>query len=313
MTNAADQTAYSDPKAQIRRERMMRRATYAAVAVALVLAAVKAAAFLITGSIALFGSLVDTVVDLIASCMILIAVRHALEPPDREHRFGHGKAEALAGIAQFAVILLSCAYLITEAVSRLFVPEPVQQSLLGIAVIAGSLTASLGLVLYQRHVARQTGSVAIAADSIHYTNDFLLNGGVILALVLSGLFGWTIADPIIGIGIGLWVAYAALEIFRRSYDQLMDREFDEADREKIKDLVLAHPEVHGLHDLRTRRSGAYSFIQFHLELDAEMTLRRAHEIADAVERKVEAAFPGADCIAHQEPKGEFIESELALT
>jgi ferrous-iron efflux pump FieF len=284
-------------------ERLKRLATYAAVTVAAILIAIKLWAWLATNSVAMMASLVDSGLDLLASTINLIAVRHALTPADREHRFGHGKAEAIAGFGQAAFISGSALFLAYESITRLITPVPVAESTLGLVVTGVSLALTALLVAFQRYVMERTRSLAIAADRFHYITDIATNLGVIFALVLAGVFGWTIADPIIGLGIAVLIAYGAISILRGSYDELMDREFDDADRARIKEIVAAHNEVVNLHDLRTRRSGHRSFIQLHLELSPQMTLLDAHRVSDEVEDAIRRAFPDAEVLTHQDPAG----------
>lgn len=284
-------------------ERLKRLATYAAVAVAATLIAIKLWAWATTNSVAMLASLVDSTLDLVASGLNLFAVRHALTPADKEHRFGHGKAEALAGLGQAAFIGGSAAFLFFQSLERLAAPEPVQQTTIGLAVIAVSLVLTLALVLFQRYVIARTRSLAIGADQLHYTTDIATNLAVVAALVAAGLWGWTIADPILGLAIAAVIAWGAFKILRGAYDELMDREFDDAERQRIKDIVNRHAGVESLHDLRTRRAGHRAFIQLHLELPPQMTLLEAHRISDEVEEAIMAAFPDAEVITHQDPAG----------
>lgn len=283
--------------------RLMRRATYAAVAVAIVLIAMKSVVFFFTGSVAMLGTLFDSLLDGSASLLNLFAVRAALVPADDDHRFGHGKAEALAGLGQSVFIFGSAGYIVFEAVRRLLNPMPVQNSASGIAVTVFAIVVTLALVAYQRHVVSQTRSLAIEADSIHYRGDLLMNLSVIAALVLSGYLGFHWADPVFALVIAGLIGWSATKIVMNSLDQLMDRELSDEDRERIKKIALEHPEVVNLHDLRTRASGVHSFIQFHLELERDITLMAAHRISDEVEKKVMKAFPGAEVIIHQDPAG----------
>lgn len=285
------------------RGRLMRAATYASVGVAMLLIAAKFAAWIYTGSVALLTSLVDSLLDGAASITTLVAVRHALTPADDEHRFGHGKAEALAGLAQAAFITGSVAYLLFEAGGRLIEPRPVVHGEAGVAVMVLAIAATFALLLFQRYVVRRTGSIAVIADQLHYKTDLLTNLGVIGALVLAGNGLWPAADPIVAIGIALYVLKGAFGIFREAFDHLMDREFPDEHRARIRDIVMKHPEARAMHDLRTRWSGNQPFIQFHLELDGEMNLLRAHRISDEIEREIMRAFPGAEVLIHEDPEG----------
>ncbi|MEX1153545.1 cation diffusion facilitator family transporter [Parvibaculum sp.] len=301
--NADGPTKKLIPGSDAHNGRLMRRATYAAVAVAVTLVAIKAVAFWMTGSIAMLGTLFDSLLDGAASLLNLFAVRHALTPADKEHRFGHGKAEALAGLGQSFFIFASAGYIVVAAVMRLLAPVPVAQSEVGIAVTVAAILVTLGLVAYQRHVVARTQSLAIEADSIHYRGDLMMNLAVIAALILSGMFGFHRADPLFGIIIAALIAWSATKIVRAALNQLMDRELSDEERERIKQIALAHAEVISLHDLRTRASGVHTFIQFHLEMDGAMRLTEAHRVADEVEREVMTAFPGSEVIVHQDPAG----------
>ena len=281
----------------------MRAATYASVTVALALIAMKVAAWLMTDSVAMLSSLADSCIDAVASLITLFAVRHALTPPDREHRFGHGKAEALAGLGQAAFIAASVIFVVFQAGDRLVHPAPIENSAVGVVVMALAIALTLGLVQLQRYVVRRTGSVAVAADSLHYKSDILMNLGVIAALVLSTAFGWHTLDPIFALGVALYILYGAWTILRSSLDLLMDREFPPEERRKIQEIALAHPEVRAAHELRTRSSGTRVFIQMHLELDGNMTLNLAHKIADEVEAEIKLVFPDAEVMIHQDPAG----------
>jgi len=285
------------------RGRMMRRATVAAVAVALLLIGAKLVAWIATGSVALLSTLVDSSLDAIASILNLIAVRQALTPADKEHRFGHGKAEPIASLGQSAFIAGSALFVIGEAVKQLSDLHPIANSEIGIAVMVLSIALTFLLVRFQRLVVRETGSLAVRADSIHYLGDLLMNGGVIAALVIQPLLGWTFVDPVLAMVIALSLLWSAWHILRQSLDLLMDHELPNADRQRIIAIASAHPQVRNVHDLRTRSSGHDTFIQLHLELDPEITLAQAHVISDSVEQTINAAFPAAEVIIHQDPAG----------
>ncbi|BBK29783.1 ferrous-iron efflux pump FieF [Stella humosa] len=283
--------------------RLLRRAVIASTAVAASLILVKTVAYIATDSVSLLSSLIDSLLDLAASLVNMLAVRHALTPADDEHRFGHGKAEPLAGLAQAGFIAGSAVLLFVEAARRLAAPEPVTNTGVGVAVMVFSILASLALVTYQRHVVRRTGSVAIGADSLHYQSDLLLNGAVIVSLLASRWLTLPWLDPLFGIAIGAFILWSALQIVRLSTTQLMDRELPDAEREQIRAIALAHPDVRDVHDLKTRAAGPQAFVQIHIELDGDMTLRRAHAIADAVEAAIRHEFPHAEVIIHQDPAG----------
>ena len=286
-----------------RADRLRRLATYASVSVAGLLIAAKFAAWLETGSVALLSSLVDSLLDAVASLVNLIAVRHAMSPADREHRFGHGKAEPLAVLGQSAFIIGSAMLLLAEAVRRLIWPVPVENPPAGIAVMVLSIVVTIALVLYQRHVVRRTGSIAITADELHYRGDLVVNVSVIIALVLGPILGLPILDPLFGAGIGIWILYSAARLVRLSLVQLMDRELPDDERERIREIAQSHPDVVAAHDLRTRIAGPTAFIQIHIEMDGTLSLLRAHEISDEVEAQLRAAYPHAEVMIHQDPEG----------
>lgn len=283
-----------------RAARLLRFATYASVFTALMLIAVKISAWWITESVSVMASLIDSLMDALASVLNLFAVRYSLQPADREHRFGHGKAEPLAGLGQAAFIAGSAMFLVLHAIDRLVHPQPVLAIGLGIGVMVFATFATIVLLLIQRHVIRVTGSTAIRADSLHYVADLLTYLGVIAALALAGL-GVKGIDPIIAIVIAVYILLSAWHIGSDSVNLLMDKELPESEKEKIKSIARRHPEVFGIHELRTRQSGRTYIIQLHLELDEDMSLAQAHEIADQVEEEIVRTFPGADVIIHQDP------------
>jgi len=280
----------------------MRLATYASTSVALALIAIKLIAWMMTESVSMLATLIDSCLDALASIINLIAVRHALMPADKKHRFGHGKAEALAGLGQATFIAGSSMFLVLEAVSRIWRPQPVEAMPVGLAVMGVSIAATIGLVWFQSNVIKQTGSTAIKADHLHYKTDLIVNVGVIVALFLASS-GWLIFDPLIAVAIAAYILYSAWEIARESLNLLMDHELPDSDRATIKQIVHAHPSTRGMHDLRTRKSGMTEFIQLHLELDDNLTLMRAHAIADEVEANILVKFPGAEVIIHEDPVG----------
>ncbi len=302
MTAEAQNAPGSQPDLEAN-GRLMRLATYASVSVAVTLIALKTGAWVVTESIAMLSTLVDSLLDALASIVNLLAVRHALTPADREHRFGHGKAEALSALAQSAFIAGSAVLLLFQAGERLINPRPLASAEAGIAVMLVSIVLTIILVLFQLWVVRRTRSVAVAADSLHYRGDILVNVAVIVALILGSWLGWLYADPIFGAAIAFYILYSAWLIVRDALDMLMDREMPESDRDRIRAIAMAHPEVASVHDLRTRRSGPSSFIQFHLVMNAELTLLKAHEISDAVEMEIRDAFPEAEVLIHQDPTG----------
>lgn len=281
--------------------RLLRLATYASVSVAVILIVVKLIAWGRSDSVSLLATLVDSVLDAFASIINLVAVRHALTPADKEHRFGHGKAEALAGLSQSLFIAGSSLFLLLEAAQKLFNPTEIKHAFAGIVVMIISIVATLLLVSFQHYVIRKTKSVAISADALHYKSDILMNIAVIMALWLATI-GLNIFDPIIGGIIACYILYSVWSIVSISLDQLMDRELNDDVRADIKQVVLAHPQAQGMHDLRTRYSGTMTFIQFHLEIEDDLTLLQAHNVSDEIEFELLKTYPGSEIIIHIDPK-----------
>ena len=283
--------------------KLMRWATYASVAVAFILIIIKMMAYVFTGSVAILSSLIDSFLDLTASAINLVAVKHALIPADHDHRYGHGKAEAIAGLCQAAFITGSSVFLIFEAINRFYNQQSVENGMVGIGVMLITIVLTAMLVKFQRHVVKKTGSIAITADSLHYVGDLLLNLSVIVALILSIYFDWQIADPVFALLIAAFILKSAWQIGRQSLAQLMDQELPDDVREQIKKIALQHPQVLNLHELRTRSSGRQYFIQLHLEMDGELKLKEVHEIANQVEIEICKEFPNAEVIIHQDMEG----------
>ena len=292
--------------------RLMRWATYASVSVATVLIITKFTAWLLTDSVSLLSTLIDSLLDAAASLINLLAVHHALQPADRDHRFGHGKAEPLASLAQGAFIFGSAVFLLIEAGERLAHPKALVNPEIGYGVMVFSIVLTVTLVIFQRYVVRRSGSLAIRADSLHYQTDVLINVSVILSLFLTSEMRWSAADPLFAAGIAAYIIRTAWKIGLDAFNILMDRELPDEDRNQITEIALAHEGVRGLHDLRTRSSGTHVFIQMHLEMDGEITLNEAHVIADAVELDLLRVFPNAEVIVHEDPEGvEEVRKEFA--
>jgi len=286
--------------ASTEKARLMRLATYASTATAIVLIATKLVAWLWTDSVSMLATLIDSTLDVAASLFNLLAVRHALSPADREHRFGHGKAEALSGLGQATFIAGSAGFLVLEAISRFFHPQPIGVINVGIGVMLFSILATLLLLAFQAHVVRKTDSTAIKADALHYRTDVLVNVSVIAALLLAA-YGWPGFDSLFAIAIAIFILYSAWQISQSAIADLMDRELPDDERANIHAIVLACKHVKGMHDLRTRRAGTTTFIQLHLELDDNLSLRRAHAISDSVEARIRKAYPDSEVIIHEDP------------
>lgn len=280
--------------------RLMRQATAAALAVALSLALAKAIAWWLSGSVSLLAGLTDSLLDGAASLLNLLAVHYALRPADEDHRYGHGKAEALAGLGQALFIAASSVLVGVQGVKRLLEPQPLAAEDLGIAVMLLSLALTVALLLFQRHVVRLTGSTAIHADSLHYRSDLLLNGSILLALVLAS-FGWQRVDPLFALGIAGYILWSAISIVREAVAVLMDQELAPPISERMHELACGVPGVLGAHDLRTRISGTHWFVQLHLELPGEISLSQAHALCECVEAAIRAEFPRAEVLVHADP------------
>lgn len=286
-----------------RRARLMRSATYASVAVAVGLVIAKTWAWRATDSVSVLSSLADSFLDILASLLTFWAVRFSLEPADVEHRFGHGKSEGLAALLQSVIIAGSGLFVGFEAVRRLLAPAPLERPVAGIAVILASTLVTLALLSWQRYVSRETGSMAIAADAVHYQTDLFVNVSVVAAVAIAAFTGLAWVDPAVGLVVAAYLAWGAGSIAAKSLDILLDREIPDADRQRIRELAVRHPEVLGFHDLRTRHGGSGYIVQFHLELDGQTSLVATHRILDEVEAWIEGAYPGCEIIIHPDPLG----------
>ncbi|WP_342245994.1 cation diffusion facilitator family transporter [Pseudomonas sp. OTU5201] len=283
-----------------RHAQLLRLATRASLAVAIILVIAKAIAWVMSGSVSLLAGLTDSLMDSAASLLNLLAVHYALKPADDDHRYGHGKAEALAGLAQALFISVSSVLVAAQAYERLNDPQPLEAEMLGIGVMILSLALTAALLLLQRSVIRATGSTAVRADSLHYRSDLLLNGGILLALVLANL-GWQQADALFGLGIAGYILWSAISIARESISVLMDEELTPAISADMHRLACAVPGVLGAHDLRTRISGNHWYVQLHLELPGELTLSRAHVLCEAAADAITAQYPRAEVLVHADP------------
>ena len=285
------------------RARLTRSAAFASIGMAVFLAALKLWAVWRTGSTAMLGSLADTTLDLVASVATLIGVWVAAQPADESHRFGHGKAEALAAMFQVILIVLSAGAIAFRAVLRLAEGVRTQAAAEGIGVSAIAILATLALLAWQRHVIRQTGSVAIRADNVHYQSDLLLNLAVIAALAIDQYLGFAEADPLFGLGIAAWLLWGAWRASTEAVEQLMDREWPEEKRLRFVECAARHPELSKLHDLRTRTSGNRDFAQFHVNMPAAMSVAEAHAIIERVEQDLCREFPDLELLIHIDPEG----------
>ncbi len=280
------------------------RAALASVTLALILLIAKAWAAYRTGSTAMLGSLADTALDVIASLTTLVGVRIAAIPADHDHRFGHGKAEALVALAQVILITVSAIGIAWRAVDRLINGPQTEAMGDGIAVSLLAIAFTFVLLWYQRRVIALTGSVAIKTDNVHYKSDLMLNGAVIVALVLEQALHIAGADALFGIAIALWLVWGAFRASGEAVNQLMDKEWPEEERQAFLDAAAHYPELEGLHDLRTRKSGTLRFVQFHVWVPAHWTVQEAHDRLDRVEEELQQRFPGTEILIHVDPEGQ---------
>ena len=288
--------------------RLVTMAAWTATIVATLLLIVKVAAWWVTGSVSLLASLIDSMLDIAASLVNLIVVRYSLQPADREHTFGHGKAESLAALAQAMFISGSAVFLILNGIERFFRPHELQSPEYGVYVSLFAIAVTFALVTFQKQVVRNTGSQAIAADSLHYQSDLYMNAAIMLALGLSW-FGITQADAVFAVGIGVFILYSAFKMVQEAIQTLLDRKLPDTELKAIRQCCLNVSGVLGVHQLRTRMSGPTRFIQLHLELEDNMPLLEAHLISDEVEDKLLELFPQSDVLIHQDPYSVVLSAE----
>jgi ferrous-iron efflux pump FieF len=282
-------------------QRLMRLATVASTSVAIVLVAAKAVAWMVTDSVSMLSSLVDTSLDLVSSLVTFVAVRIALVPADADHRFGHGKAEALSGLVQAGFIAASGCALLFAVGDRLANPKQVREEEVGLVISALAIGLTIGLVAFQRYVVRRSGSIAIGADMAHYSTDLVATLVTGVGLFVSGLFDQPLIDSGIAGLVAFYLLHGGWRVGRQSLDVLMDRELPEADRQRIEEIARGNPGVRGVHELRTRSGGLTRFIQLHVEVDRGLTLVAAHEIGRQVEAALAQAYPDAEVILHVDP------------
>ena len=285
------------------RSKLSTRAALASVALALTLLVAKSWAAWATDSTAMLGSLADTALDLVASLATLAGVRIAAQPADHDHRFGHGKAEALVALGQVVLIAVSALGIAWRAVDRLIHGGTTAEMGIGIGVSLFAIAATFALLAYQKRVIASTGSVAIRTDNVHYKSDLMLNAAVIAALFLDQQLGIRGADAAFGIAIALWLLFGAWRASSEAVNQLMDREWPEEERALFLAAAAEYPELAGLHDLRTRTSGTHQFAQFHVWVPADWTVREAHDRMDRIEEQLQLRFPGTEILIHLDPEG----------
>ncbi|MFC0206277.1 cation diffusion facilitator family transporter [Novosphingobium soli] len=283
--------------------RLNRSAALASIAAATLLLAIKGWAAWSTGSTAMLGSLADTTLDLIASVATLIGVWVAAKPADDKHRFGHGKAEAIAALFQIVLISISALGIASRALEQFLAGARVQAAGAGIGASLAAILVTLALLMWQRHVIARTGSLAVSTDNVHYQSDLLLNLAVIAALALDRFAGLSGADPLFGLGIAAWLGWGAWTASEQVLDQLMDHEWPEAKKRRFLEVLARHPDITGVHDLRTRTSGDKDFVQFHIWVDGDMTIREAHRVMDDLEARLARDFPETEILIHTDPEG----------
>lgn len=288
-----------------------RSAAYASIVTALFLASLKGWATWKTGSAAMLGSLADTAIDLLASVVTLAGVWVAAMPADKDHRFGHGKAEALAAMFQVMLISVSAIGIGYRSIDHLIYGAETSAAREGIAVSAIAILATFALLAWQRHVIARTGSLAIRTDNLHYKSDLLLNLGVIAALILDQFMGFSEADPLLGLAIAAWLAWGAWNAASEAVDDLMDREWPEERRDEFLAVLARHPDIRGVHDLRTRTSGNRDFVQFHMAVDPHLTIVKVHDLMDDAEERIAREFPGVEVLIHPDPEGLVDEQGVA--
>ncbi len=289
----------------ISNNRLRRLATYSSIGVALTLIVAKLIAYLMTDSVAMMSSLLDSTIDLLSSIVTAYGVANALRPPDRQHRFGHGKAEPLAALAQAAFIVGSSVLLGYEAISRFYTPHEIQNETLAYIIMAIAIVMTLGLIEFQQIVVRRTSSMAIGADRLHYIGDLMINLAVVVAFALHQWTGLVWFDPLFAIIVAGSLSSMAVHIARNALDVLMDKELPEEDRARIKQIVCSHAAVRGVHDMRTRSDSDRVFVELHVEMDADMSLSKAHDVSEELMAMVRAEFADADVLIHQDPTGHY--------
>lgn len=280
---------------------LIKMATWASIIVASILVVVKSVAWQYSHALSVQASLVDSFLDGLASVINFFAVRHALRPADEDHRFGHGKAEALAGLGQSGFIAASAIWLIVEGIHRFFDTEKPHESYLAMYVMGFSIVATFGLVIFQTYVVNRTKSLAISADSLHYKADLMTNISVLISLILMQSYGILGIDILVGLGIAVYILFSSWQVGRDAVNVLMDRELDDHEREEIIQLVLNHPDVLSIHELRTRSSGFHMFIQMHLDLPEALSFRRAHDVSKEVSDILIKRYLHVDVIIHIDP------------
>ncbi len=286
---------------QEQHNRLMRIASILSVATALFLAGLKAITFFVTGSVAILSSLFDSIQDMMTSLVNLIAVREATMPADKQHRFGHGKAQALGGLFQGFIITGAAIILFKESVERFFYPQPVQEVNFGLIITGIAIVLTIMLVQFQKYVIRKTNSLSIKADLTHYAGDIIMNIGVGVSILVSYLAKWYFVDALFGIVVSVYLIYSVLSVFKEAMNMLMDAEVSPDVRKQIKQIACSVEGVFDCFDLKTRLSGNEMIVQFSVSLDDNLTLFQAHNKIDEIEAVIHRQFPDMQLIIHPEP------------
>ena len=282
---------------------LVKLSTYASIAVASIILIIKSYAFFITDSVSILASLLDSLLDIASSVINMLAVRYALMPADDNHRFGHDKIQDLAVFAQSIFFGASGVFVVFLALPRFFDLTPVESSEIGINVMIVSIILTFGLVTFQSYVVKISRSKIIEADKLHYFVDLLSNVSVIMSLLLGKYFGIKYADPVFAILIAIYIIYSAYKLLMSSVKNLIDEEFSDDEKKSILKILKNHKAILGIHELKTRYAGNKAFIQFHMEIDGNITLMEAYKISDEVELKIKKHFPESEIIIHQDPAG----------
>lgn len=279
-------------------------AGYAAIGIGIILISIKAYAYHMSGSVSILSSLTDSVLDSVVSLMVLGSIYYARRPADTDHRWGHGKMEAISALFQSAIIAGGAAFLIFAALLHINQPTKIQNHEMAIMVMAVSIMLSILIVIIQRMSLKKDDSLAIEADSAHYGSDVLINMGAMLVLYLN-MNGqapqWL--DPLFAIIVAIFMAYLVRGISSKSLSVLLDRELPEREREKLINIIEAHEKVIGWHDLRTHSHGTHFVISFDIEVCAQLSLLDAHQIAKDLEDVILKSYPESDILIHVDPEG----------
>lgn len=269
-----------------------------------ILILIKGYAYWKSDSVAVLATFTDSLTDGAISLMMLVALRYALRPADRDHRHGHGKMEGIASLFQAAFLAAAGLFLVFESINRFADPVVPTDHLLGITVAVIAMVLSFILVMVQKYCLARAPSLAVQADQAHYSTDIFLNGSVIASLLISYNNGPQWIDPVCAVLVAVYYAIAARKIALDATAMLMDKELPEAVRLKIREIIRRHPDILGHHDLRTRKSGMVIHISMDVELDPRLTLEHSHEIIRALEHDLLDDFPYAEIIIHADPFGD---------